>query len=135
MSNRPKPRAAVCWSADAFRAGDASEEPLDNPVDITGRMRALVVGPMAPLGGGRWRLTVRFSLDEDAAGHPYILQFIHGDSLVEQHFQPAGAGEYAISLDNSYPHPGLIALRLWVAEPAFDGKLFFQGAEAQPLDD
>jgi hypothetical protein len=133
MTTKADTRAPARWSPDQFKGGGAGDDPIAGEIDITGRMRPLVVGPMTPLAAGRWRLTVRFALDRRAAAHPYILQFIHGENLVERHFQPAGPGEYALNLDNEYPHDALMALRLWLAEPAFDGKLYFLGAEAQPL--
>ena len=68
----------------------------------------------------------------DAARNPFILQFIHGECLAEQAFQPAGAGEYEIALQTSFDHDAVAALRLWLGRAAFHGQLRFHGATVEP---
>lgn len=124
----------IRWDRKLFSSGPVMGEPCPDVIDITGRHRILVFGPMLVLPAGRWRLTARFSLSAEAADNPFILQFIHGDSLVEQAFRPAGPGEYELSLDNGFELDAVAALRLWVARAAFHGELRFHGASVERLE-
>lgn len=119
------------WDRDLFRTGEGTDEVCPPAIDITGAMRVLVFGPMRILPAGAWRLNVCFALSAEAARYPYILQFIHGDSLVEQRFQPTGAGRFDISLENTFEADAVAALRLWLGGAAFHGCLRFFGAVAE----
>lgn len=122
---------AVTWGRDLFRTGEGTDEACPAAIDITGPMRVLVFGPMRVLPAGGWRLTASFALSAEAARYPYILQFIHGESLVEQRFQPAGEGRFDISLENTFEADAVAALRLWLGGAAFHGCLQFFGAVAE----
>lgn len=121
----------VGWDRDLFQTGEGTDKACPPAIDITGPMRVLVFGPMRILPAGAWTLTTRFALSSEAARHPYILQFIHGDSLVEQRFQPTGAGRFDISLENTFEADAVAALRLWLGGAAFHGCLQFFGAVAE----
>jgi hypothetical protein len=121
------------WDRRLFKSGAALDQPCPKVIDVTGRMRVLVFGPMIILPAGQWRLRARFGLSPDAALHSYILQFIHGDSLIEQRLQPAAGGEFEVVLENGFAVDAMVALRLWLADPAFHGELGFIGASVERL--
>ena len=134
---KPMPPEAtrLVWGRDQFTAGPGLDQPCPEVIDVTGRMRALVFGPMVVVPAGRWRLTVRVALSEDASRHGYILQFIHGEQLAELRFKPCGAGTYTLEVDNGFALDAMAALRFWLADPAFHGELLFLGAEVERLAD
>lgn len=123
-----QPEQAIWWDRKLFTAGPELADPCPEVIDVTGRHRVLVFGPMLLLKAGPQRLTARFALSAAAARNAFILQFIHGEQLAEQTFQPTGAGEYAVSLETNFALDAVAALRLWTARAAFDGELRFLGA-------
>ncbi len=125
--------SAVEWSREVLTVDEPGVMPCPETIDITGRERLLVFGPMQILPAGAWRLEVRLHLSEAAARNPYVLQFILGLNLKEVRFQPHGAGEYRVSLDNQFDKDAHAALRLWLARAAFHGELRFLGASVQRL--
>jgi len=123
----------ILWGPALFKTGPDLDHSCPDVIDVTGRLRILVFGPMQFLTGGAWRLTVQFAVNGPAARYPYIVQFIHGDSLVEATVQPARSGTYEVSLDNHFALDAVAALRLWLGRAAFDGDLIFMGARVEAL--
>jgi len=118
----------IWWDRSAFATGVDMSIPCPEVLDVTGRHRVLVFGPMKVLPAGRWRLAARFALSPDAAGHDYILQFIHGGALAERRFRPTASGEFEVALVNEFDHDAAAAIRLWNARALFHGELRFHGA-------
>lgn len=123
----------IWWDRSMFAAGPDMSVPCPEILDVTGRHRVLVFGPMKVLAAGRWRLAVRFGLSSEAAGHDYILQFIHGDALAERWFRPTAGGEFEVEIINASSQDAVAALRLWNARALFHGELCFHGALAMRL--
>ncbi len=121
------------WDRGAFWNGDEPAEPCPAAIDVTGRSRILVFGPRKELGAGRWRVTARFELNADAGLYPYILQFDDRVHLAEERFGPMGTGLYEVSVDNGWPTPAVVELRLWLLMHAFHGELRFHGAKIEQL--
>jgi hypothetical protein len=134
MTARKKPVAPLWWGRELFATGPEMGVPCPEVLDVTGRHRVLVFGPMEVLPAGRWRLTACFELSREAARNDYILQFIHGGELAEQTFRPSGPGRYEIALTTNFGQDAAAALRLWNARAVFHGELRFLGAsvERQP---
>jgi hypothetical protein len=124
---------AIRWDRSLFATGPDMSTPCPEVLDVTGRHRVLVFGPMLPLPAGRWRLAVRFSLSREAAGHDYILQFIHGAALSERRFRPTAAGLYEVDIVNAFAQDAVAALRLWNGRALFQGELRFNGARVTRL--
>lgn len=108
-------------------------EPCPEVIDITGRKRDLVFGPLVRIPAGAWRVTIHFSLSEEAGRIPYRYLFDQGTRQVDTVFLPSGAGDYSVSLDNSWDLEAHWALTLSTEAAAFHGELRFFGATATPL--
>jgi hypothetical protein len=123
----------IWWDRSMFATGPDMSVPCPEILDVTGRHRVLVFGPMKVLPAGSWRLGVRFGLSSEAAGHDYILQFVHGEALAERWFRPTAGGEFEVEISNAFSQDALAALRLWNARALFYGELRFHGATATRL--
>jgi hypothetical protein len=127
----PGPGAAAWWDRSLFFLGDAPGEPCPPCIDITGRGRILVYGPLMALPPGRWRLSARFELCALAARHPWRVEFGVGPELTVMEIQPDGAGLYEVALEAAWGHIALAEARLWVLEPVFHGELRLHGARIE----
>ncbi len=107
----------------------------DGAIDLTGRARIVVHGPHQPLKAGEWRIAARFSVDTE--GHPIVLRFEWGGAhdVTGSTVTIATSGLYEMNLDYDWPAGGPAALRVWVAQPTFAGRLTFLGAEVEGLSD
>ena len=63
------------------------------------------------------------------------VQFDDRVHLAEERFGPRGAGLYEVSVENGWPDPAVIELRLWLLMHAFHGELRFHGAVIERMED
>lgn len=125
--------ALIHWGRERFVRHDHSTEPCPAEVDVSGRIRNLIFGPMEGVPAGRWRLTVRLHISDAAARVPYNLQFIFGHGVTERPFQVFGGGTFDVSLENQSDIDAPVALRLWNSRPAFSGAIRFEYATLELL--
>lgn len=130
----PTPGSQSVWAPHLLRSGDRPDETCPDVLDVTGRARIVLFGPLVDLPAGTWRLTAEFHLCPEAARHPLLLQFGVGANLAAFEFQPSGPGHFKIGLDHSWLAPGAAELRLSVPRAIFHGELRFQRATVEMLE-
>lgn len=134
---RPRPGTSVSWSERLFTF-DQKAFVEGNPIgvlDVTGRPRTLLYGPFIALPPGRWGATMRFAIDESAAGHELRFDWGPGGDFVSQSAVPAAGGIYEIELEHTVSEVGSWQFRILLMEGAFEGQMTFQGGTVTRLPD
>jgi hypothetical protein len=134
---RPRPGTTVNWSERLFTYDPKScvdEAPL-GVLDVTGRPRTLLYGPYLALPPGRWRVNVRFAIDDDAAGHEMRFDWGPGSDFISQSETPNAGGVYEVEVDHTVDEVGAWQFRILLMEGAFEGRLTFQGGIVTMLDE
>jgi len=121
---------SIVWPPDLFVFPEG-----DGSIDLTGRARIVVHGPYKVLKPGRWRIRARFEVGIEGFPVPVRLEWGGAHDVAGETVHLDAPGLYEMSLDYAWPQGGLAALRLWVAQPIFAGRLTFLGAEVERLDD
>ena len=113
---------------DAIRA---DQRPAAWEIDITGPVRHLVYGPYLTLPAGRWRTTLRFAVDEDAAAIRYRAEWGTRIDHVSKTFSPVQPGVFEISLDYVFTEAAQAELRVVLLQGSLGGSFDFLGAELE----
>lgn len=96
-------------------------------LDITGRPRMLVHGPYLAMPKGRWRGSMRFGVDKDAARHEYRLDWGIRTATISEHATPGQPGLYELTLEFDWTEVDVAEIRVILMEGAFTGSMVFQG--------
>lgn len=107
----------------------------DGAIDLTGRARIVVHGPYKALEPGLWRIRVKVRVETEGFAIPLRFEWGGADDVTGETVHIETAGHYEMSLDYDWPDGGHAALRLWVAQPTFAGRLTFLGAEVERVPD
>lgn len=128
------PGHVAIWDRELFFSQETADFVCPDPIDITGRERALFYGPFLTLPAGAWQAAVRLYFSADAARRPYRLDFGEGEQPGSHaEFWPASEGDYEFNLNTTLTGPAPVQIRLWLAAAGFHGEVRLRGAEVRPL--
>jgi hypothetical protein len=121
----------ITWERDLFYMGkDPPEQPLSSasqPIDITGRPRALVFGPYINLPPGPWTATVTLGFSREAAEMSYIVDIMAdvARQLTHVRVEPGNERILEVSLHFSIDDSLVMGIEVRVhnERAAFDGRL------------
>lgn len=121
-------RDPVEWAESLFTycPKAAGNLPATGVLDITGRPRMLVHGPYLAMPKGRWRGSMRFGVDKDAARHEYRLDWGIRTATVSEHAVPGQPGLYELTLEFDWTEVDVAEIRVILMEGAFSGAMVFQ---------
>lgn len=127
----PKVGDACQWLPDLFVycPRKADERPLIQKFEMTGPPRALVHGPYFTLPAGLWRITARFSVDDEGARRNLKIGWGARGEEVTWTIKPDEAGLYDITMEARWSAPGPAEFRIALADGCMDGEFEFFGAE------
>lgn len=98
-------------------------------IGLTGRARYLLYGAYHWLPRGAWTATIVFSVDQDATGHLFRIEW-GGVSAFSQHvFRTQQPGKYKISITTVVDQATQAELRLVLANSSLAGELTILGVE------
>lgn len=120
----------IVWTPDLFTFPEG-----EGAIDLTGRARIVVHGPYRVLEPGFWRIRVKVGVETEGFSVPLRFEWGGADDVTGETVHIKTPGLYEMSLDYDWPNGGHAALRLWVAQPVFAGRLRFLGAEVERLQD
>lgn len=125
------PQSSARWAQDVFHFDDRhpSGPGQDHVIELAGRARALVYGPYIALRPGRWSITARFIVDQDAAVHRLRFEWGHMGSFASFTQSPGRAGEFALTITHDWQEPAAAEFKIIVAQGSLGGELEFIGAE------
>ena len=119
------------WSAELFTYGSRTPDVVDGRVDVTGRQRPIVFGPYICLPPGRWRIQVKFAVNQDTARHNYRLEWGDMASYSVAPFKPDRPGYYDITSTNEWTYVASSEMQVAIAESSLGGEFLFQGARVE----
>ena len=132
----PQPGAQAVWDSILFHYDRAIEAAQGGTTfDVTGKPRTLAYGPYFTLPAGRWRATIRFAVDDDAAMRRYRLDWGAGDDYAMMLVHPDASGIYELSIDHRFDGETGAQMRILLMEGAFAGFLTFHGGHVALLSD
>lgn len=134
---KPRPGTTVTWSEQIFAYDPRScieGSPL-GVLDISGRPRTLLYGPYLALPAGRWKSTMRFSIDQDGATHELRFDWGLDTDFVSKSVTPGHSGIYEIEIEHTVAELGLWQFRILVMQGVFEGHMTFLGGVVTLLDD
>jgi hypothetical protein len=119
-----EPAAHITWVRELF-LGDG-HRPAVQPVDVTGRVRALIYGPYIRLPHGNWSAEVVLGFSQAATEVTFVVDVLSaGSQLCVTSLRPPHEGVYSINLgfviNERSDHP--VEFRVVNERAAFDGKL------------
>lgn len=125
------PQSSARWAPDVFHYDDRhpSIPGQDYVVELAGRARALVYGPYIALRPGRWSITARFIVNQDAAAHRLRFEWGHIGSFASFTQAPGRAGEFTLTITHDWQEPATAEFKIIVAQGSLGGELEFLGAE------
>ena len=128
---------AAKWAPDVFRYDDRhpSISGQSHVVEMAGRARALVFGPYIALRPGRWSISARFTVDQDAAAHRLRFEWGYASSFTTFTQVPGRAGEFILTIIHDWQEPAAAEFRIVVAQGSLGGELTFMGAEIVRVGD
>lgn len=96
-------------------------------IDLTGPARVLAWGPHLALSRGRWRLRLRFRIDEQAAGSAFRIEWgsLKASSLLNAACESPGV--YLAEIEHEWPDVDACEARLILTHPAFVGEFVLEG--------
>ena len=109
------PRAARDWEAPG-------------QLDITGRPRILVYGPYFALPPGRWRVRVRFAVDQEAGRREFRMDWGAPSGFTSVPLKLHKGGVYEVEAEHDWLQSEPAELRIVLMEGVIDGRLDFMGA-------
>lgn len=132
----PRPGVEAAWSERIFQYDPKASRNWDaaGQLDITGRPRILIYGPYLALPSGRWRTSIRFAVDQQAAKRAFRIDWGTQTAFVSAHVTPLEAGVYEVDLEHDWPEAALAEIRVVLLEGAFDGRFEFLGASVKFVD-
>jgi hypothetical protein len=119
-----EPSAHITWARELFLAD--GHRPAIQPVDVTGRVRALIYGPYIRLPHGNWSAEVVLGFSQTATDVTFVVDVLSaGSQLCVTSFRPPREGVYSINLgfviNERSDHP--VEFRVVNERAAFDGKV------------
>jgi hypothetical protein len=119
-----EPSAQIIWVRELFLAD--GHRPALQPVDVTGRVRALIYGPYIRLPHGNWSAEVVLGFSEAARDVTFVVDVLSaGSQLCVTSLRPPREGVYSINLgfviNEQSDHP--VEFRVVNERAAFDGKV------------
>lgn len=134
-SGLPAIGARSDWSPEIFSYDAKASASAGAPgeLHIPGRARCLFHGPYFFLTAGRWRATVRFSVDEDAALRNLRLEWGGAHQFAELAFCPGKAGLYEAVLEHDWIVPEAGEIRLILTESALQGRISLFGVHVEMI--
>lgn len=125
------PQSSARWAPDIFRFDDRhpSIPGRDHVIELAGRARALIYGPYIALRPGRWSITARFIVNQDAAAHRLRFEWGYTGSFASFTQSPGRAGEFALTIAHDWREPAAAEFKIIVAQGSLGGELEFLGAE------
>jgi hypothetical protein len=118
------PLGRITWTRELFLAD--GHRPAVQPVDVTGRVRALIYGPYIRLPLGSWAAEVVLGFSQEATDVTFVVDILSaGSQLCVASLRPPRQGVYSVNLsfviNEQTDHP--IEFRVVNERAAFDGKL------------
>lgn len=112
-------------SSHLLRFADSSAD--QGRIDLTGPARVLAWGPHLALSRGRWRLRLRFRIDEDAAGTDFRIEW--GSLMTSSLLNAAceSPGVYLAEIEHEWSAVDACEARLILTHPAFVGEFVLEG--------
>jgi len=125
------PQSSARWAPDIFRFDDRhpSIPGRNHVIELAGRARALVYGPYIALRPGRWSITARFIVNEDAAAHRLRFEWGYLGSFASFTQSPGRAGEFALTIAHDWREPAAAEFKIIVSQGSLGGELEFLEAE------
>ncbi|CAL1693015.1 hypothetical protein MMB232_03198 [Brevundimonas subvibrioides] len=125
------------WAPALFQYDDRHEPASERPfaVEMTGRARALIYGPYIGLRPGRWSITVRFFLNDDAADHRLNFEWGQAGSYSGFVQMPGRGGEFAVTLTHDWMQPGWGEFRIVVQQGSLGGEVEMIDAQVTRVGD
>jgi len=118
------PLGRITWIRELFLAD--GHLPAVQPVDITGRVRALIYGPYIRLPLGSWAAEVVLGFSQEAADVTFVVDILSaGSQLCVMSLRPPRQGVYSVNLNfvinEQTDHP--VEFRVVNERAAFDGRV------------
>jgi hypothetical protein len=118
------PLGRITWVRELFLAD--GHRPAVRPVDVTGRVRALIYGPYIRLPLGTWMAEVVLGFSEEATHVTFVVDVLSaGSQLCVTSLRPPHQGVYSVNLsfviNEQTDHP--VEFRVVNERAAFDGKV------------
>jgi hypothetical protein len=119
-----EPSAPITWLRELFLVD--GHQPAMQPVDVTGRVRALIYGPYIRLPHGNWSAEVVLGFSQAATEVTFVVDVLSaGSQLCVTSLRPPREGVYSINLgfviNEQSDHP--VEFRVVNERAAFDGKV------------
>jgi hypothetical protein len=119
-----EPTAHITWVRELFLAD--GHRPAVQPIDVTGRVRALIYGPYIRLPHGNWSAEVVLGFSQAATDVTFVVDVLSaGSQLCVTSLRPPREGVYSINLgfviNEQSDHP--VEFRVVNERAAFDGKV------------
>jgi hypothetical protein len=119
-----EPAAHITWVRELF-LGDG-HRPAVQPVDVTGRVRALIYGPYIRLPHGNWSAEVVLGFSQAATEVTFVVDVLSaGAQLCVTSLRPPHEGVYSVNLgfviNEQSDHP--VEFRVVNERAAFDGRV------------
>jgi hypothetical protein len=119
-----EPLGSVTWVRELFLVD--GHRPAVQPVDVTGRVRALLYGPYIRLPPGNWAAEVVLGFSQEATDVTFVVDVLSaGSQLCVTSLRPPRQGVYSINLgfviNEQSDHP--VEFRVVNERAAFDGKV------------
>jgi hypothetical protein len=119
-----EPTAHIIWVRELFLAD--GNRPAVQPVDVTGRVRALIYGPYIRLPHGNWSAEVVLGFSQAATDVTFVVDVLSaGSQLCVTSLRPPREGVYSVNLgfviNEQSDHP--VEFRVVNERAAFDGKV------------
>lgn len=127
--------APLIATKELFLNGDAPHDPVNAPLDMTGRSKYVVFGPFIHIPPGAWMLRFIMSFSEEAIGIPCVVDVGATDKLgfrelTRTHVIISTAGRMDVSLAFQLEDPlASLQVRLMTEKPVFDGRMAVGFAE------
>ena len=118
------PFGQITWARELFFTDD--HQPATHPVDITGRVRALIYGPYFKLPPGKWRAEVVLGFSQEAADLNFLVDVKISDSVLSTtSIRPGRQGVFTLNLsfaiDEDNEHA--VEFRIMNERAAFEGRV------------
>lgn len=123
----------ITWERELFFISEEPPTPqpvtATRPVDITGRTRSLISGPLIKLPPGSWSANVIVGFSPEAASMTYLVEVFAGIQLTQIRIEPGNERVFEatlqFSIHSSVEQP--VEVRISNERAAFDGRLALGG--------
>ena len=132
-----RPGVTYTWAPADFTIDPKHERvdaSADIRIDLTGRARCLVHGPYVALPKGRWRATVRFSVDASACRHPFRFEWGALAQFGSFEAFPEKPGHFLVEIAHTFDEAALCEMRLILPESSLAGVLTLEGVGIEMIE-